>query len=129
MERRCFASAMVKRGRVRGDESRCVAPPHPARTSSAPPSPTRGEGKKTANRSTGNADQHAREFFRRHHHGVVAGGDFGPAPSLLRLDPVARALQRRITNVYAVVCAFAVAPPAPAANPAIAIVFRTSDVP
>jgi hypothetical protein len=39
--------------------------------------------------SARNADQHAREFLGRHHHGVVTGGDFGPAPSLLRLDPFA----------------------------------------
>src|SRR3981081_4480852 len=55
----------------------------------------KGRGKKAALRSAGNADQHAREFFRRHHHGVVAGGDFGCSA------------------------------PVPA-NPAIAIVFRTS---
>src|SRR3979409_1613394 len=33
------------RGRVRGLSPR-IEPPHPSRTSSVPPSPTRGEGKK-----------------------------------------------------------------------------------
>jgi hypothetical protein len=37
--------ARAKRGRVRGFSPR-MQTPHPARTSSAPPSPTRGEGKK-----------------------------------------------------------------------------------
>src|ERR1700680_4076425 len=29
----------------------------------------------------------------------MAGGDFGPAPSLLRLDPVARGLQRGVGRI------------------------------
>ncbi|HEY8337604.1 MAG TPA: cobaltochelatase subunit CobN [Tardiphaga sp.] len=37
-----------KRGRVRGQPIERASTPHPSRTSSAPPSPTRGEGRKNA---------------------------------------------------------------------------------